>query len=224
MKDPNAAMQLAQTQVLSNLLAQTASTKGEKGDKGDTGEQGTAGPKGDSIVGPMGMKGEKGEKGDKGNDGKNAEIDIEKIATLAAKKITTPKPEKINVPTLDEIVGQAVIELEKKKKKISIRDIHDLNELITFLKAGGFRGGGSSSSSSGGSFTPLPTASAVDGSNTSFTFLTATAQPQLIVADGIQWPAKNAADGTLWSWNAGTKTATLASAISPPTLTMFGVQ
>lgn len=219
MKNPAAALQLAQSQVLSNLLSQTKSTKGEKGEKGDQGVQGPKGDKGDSIVGPRGLQGEKGEKGEKGENGKDAVVDIEKIALLAAKKVKPPKTDPVVIPTLDEIVGKAVLELEKKKNKISIRDIHDLNELITYLKLGGFRGGGSATS--GGGFTLLNTAVVPDGIIQAFTFLTATAQPSLICIDGAFTPPIDNKSVTQWTWNNGTKTVTLLN--NAPTSSIFAV-
>lgn len=77
--------------------------------------------------------------------------------------------------------------------------------------------------SSGGGFTPLNTASTVDGSNTAFIFLTAIAQPTFIVSDGLEYAALNAAGANQWTWNSGTKTATLVT-ISPPTQSIFGIQ
>lgn len=217
LKNPGAAMQLAQSQILSNLLAQTESTKGEKGEKGEAGPKGE---KGDTIVGPRGPMGEsiKGEKGDKGNDGQDAIVDIAKIVTLVAKKVKIPIPEKVQIPTVEDIVNEVVKELGKTKKKISIRDIHDLNELIEYLKAGGFRGGGSSSSS-GGSFTLLNTLSTVNGINQSFVFSTATAQPSLVVVDGYQLTAIDNNGAVQWTWNSGTKTVTLTT--PPPLNSIF---
>lgn len=212
MKNPSAATALAHAQILSNLLAQTKSTKGEKGDRGEKGEKGD---RGDSIAGPRGLQGMtiKGPKGEKGDNGKDAVIpDIDKIAELASKKVKIPKSEKVIVPTLDEIVGQAVIELEKKKKKISIKDIHDLNDLISYLKAGGFRGGGSST---GGGFTKLTATGTRNGANLTFTF---TQVPSEIVSDGIWLTPKDDNGGTQWS-NVG-NTITM---VVPPISSIYGV-
>lgn len=204
------------------ILNRIQMIKGDKGDKGDRGEKGE---RGESLKGDKGDRGANstvmGPAGKDGKDGKDAKVDINQIAELAAAKVKPHKPQKIVIPTLEEIVKEAVIEFEKNKKKISIRDIHDLNELIEYLKAGGFRGGGSSASS-GGSFTLLNTASTVDGANQSFIFNTATAQPTLVNVDGAQLTALDNNGGTQWSWNAGTKTVTLTT--PPPINSIFAIQ
>lgn len=190
LKDPNFAQQKA----LSDMLSQVQLMKGEKGDRGDIG------PKGDSVKGDKGDKGDAsivpGPRGRDGKDGKDGSTpDIDLIVELAAQKVKVPKPEKIVLPTLDEIVGQAVIELEKKKKKISIKDIHDLNELITFLKLGGFRGGGGTINNGGGNsgLTILASIGAITDFNTTFPF---SEQPQLVVVNGFVYREKNG-----WSWD-----------------------
>lgn len=80
-----------------------------------------------------------------------------------------------------------------------------------------------SSTSSGGGI--LTTASTVDGSNTSFIFLTATAQPSAVYSDGVQYLAIRNSDGlTNWTWNSGTKTVTFTSPqMSPPTISVSAV-
>lgn len=75
---------------------------------------------------------------------------------------------------------------------------------------------------SGGGFTLLNTASTVDGSNQSFVFSTATAQPSLVVVDGAQLTAVDNKGVTQWSWNPGTKTVTLST--PPPTNSIFAYQ
>ncbi len=76
-------------------------------------------------------------------------------------------------------------------------------------------------STGGSGFTVLNTASTVNGSNQTFVFSTATAQPTFIVSDGIYFTALDSNGNTQWSWNAGTKTATLT--IPPPINSIFAI-
>lgn len=66
----------------------------------------------------------------------------------------------------------------------------------------------------GGGFSTLAATETPNGSRTIFTFSTATAQPSYIVSDGV-FMKSVAASGTInWTWNAGSKQATMAV---PPT-------
>ncbi len=69
--------------------------------------------------------------------------------------------------------------------------------LITLADGGG-----------GGGITILTTASTVDDSNTAFVF---TALPQVIVVNGAEY--RQTGGSITWTWNAGTLTATLSSAV-----------
>jgi len=91
--------------------------KGEKGDKGD--------------------KGDRGEKGDKGADGRDGETpNMDKIVSEVLSKI--PKPADGKSPDTKQIVALVL-------KEITLPDNKNLvskDELVAFLKKGGFRGGG----------------------------------------------------------------------------------
>lgn len=76
--------------------------------------------------------------------------------------------------------------------------------------------------SGGGGFIILNTASTVDGSNQTFVFSTATAQPTFIVSDGVYFTALDNNGNTQWSWNSGTKTVTLT--VPPPINSIFAIQ
>lgn len=65
-------------------------------------------------------------------------------------------------------------------------------------------------SSGGAGFTQLSATETPDGSRTQFTFATASAQPSFIVVDNV-WQKAVTATGTVnWTWNGGTKVATLS--------------
>ena len=73
----------------------------------------------------------------------------------------------------------------------------------------------------GSGFTILTATETPNGNLTDFTFPTATAQPSFILADFAQKPAVNA-DGTVnWTWNNGTKVASLSV---PPTNDISAIQ
>jgi hypothetical protein len=63
-----------------------------------------------------------------------------------------------------------------------------------------------------GGFTTLTATETPDGTNTVFTFAAATAQPSFIIVDNV-WLRATTKKGTVnWTWNAGTKKATLTIA------------
>lgn len=68
----------------------------------------------------------------------------------------------------------------------------------------------------GNGVTILTATGTVNGNNTSFTF---TSLPTIIVSDGASYQQTNSLGQTVWSWNAGTKTATLTL---PPQSDIFG--
>ena len=123
--------------------------KGDKGEKGDNGDKGEKGEKGDSIIGPQGFKGEKGEPGKDGRhgiDGKPGKDGNDGKNGLDGKS-----------PDSNEIIKEV-------QSKIKIDpEIVTKNELVNFLKRGGFRGGGSliSVSNSDGTLTISTTTGAV---------------------------------------------------------------
>lgn len=65
------------------------------------------------------------------------------------------------------------------------------------------------SSTGGSGFTQLSATETPDGSITVFTFSTASAQPSFLVVDNVWMKATTATGGVNWTWNNGTKKATL---------------
>lgn len=72
----------------------------------------------------------------------------------------------------------------------------------------------------GGGFTKLTATGTRNGSNTVFTFTTAT-QPSFIVSDGVWLTNIDDNGSTQWTWNSGAMTATM---VVPPNVSLFGVQ
>ena len=65
-------------------------------------------------------------------------------------------------------------------------------------------------STGGSGFTQLSATETPDGSRTQFTFATATAQPSFIVMDNVWMKPTTATGGINWTWNNGTKVATMS--------------
>lgn len=155
-KDPNYAMGL----MAAKLLDQANVIKGPAGPMGPLPQKGLhyftpqdvneivtkvreqvkdGRPGRDSFI--AGPKGDPGTPGKNGKDGYSPSIGL--IVNEVIGKLPTPKDGV--TPNIDDVVKKAVIEVQKIKQKVSIKDIHDLNDLIAFLKLGGFRGGGGGS-------------------------------------------------------------------------------
>lgn len=121
-----------------------------KGEKGEVGPIGPAGKDGKSIIGPQGPRGEVGPIGPIGKNG------IDGIDGVDGKSIIGPagKDGKDADPNVvaDIVVSQLATGTKLKPEHIQGLP-KTLNELITFLRTGGFRGGGSSS----GTATPVTT-------------------------------------------------------------------
>lgn len=75
-------------------------------------------------------------------------------------------------------------------------------------------------STGGSGFTELPATETPDGSRTQFTFATASAQPSFLVVDNVWMKAVTASGTVNWTWNGGTKVATLSV---PSSDDIFGV-
>ncbi len=144
---------LSDKAVAEALVELSKDWRGEKGEKGEPGrvpvkgedyftaeeidsivayvrsliKDGKDGKDGKSIVGPEGPKGDKGLDGKNGKDGKDGVAPTAEDVAKILKKFPVKYQEIEGAPK-----------------------IKDLNELITFLKAGGFRGGGGSGSGGGG--------------------------------------------------------------------------
>ncbi len=72
----------------------------------------------------------------------------------------------------------------------------------------------------GGGFTTLAATETPNGILTVFTFSTATAKPSFIISDNVLMRATTSLGTVNWTWNAGTKQATMAI---PPTDDILGV-
>jgi len=164
-----------------------------KGDKGDTGpvgpqgEQGIQGEKGDrGVQGPRGSDGKDGKNGKDGKDGKDGQNsitpDVSAVVDLVLKKIADG----------DTIKPEHVKGLPKT-----------LNELITHLRLGGFRGGGGSTSSGSG-FTTIAATETPNGTLKVFSFGTHTTQPSFLLVDGAFMPATTNQANWTWASNAAT--------------------
>lgn len=177
------------------------------------------------------QKGEPG-KNAVGLPGKDAEVDYGFLLKEVQKLIPSPVPGK---PGKDATIDHEVLADEVfkviKKKKIKTDHIEGWQDpeilLQRFQARGGVRGGGDTiaagsnvtisnvngvktiSSSGGSGFTELTATETPDGSITVFTFAAATAQPSYIVVDNVWQKATSKAGTVNWTWNGGTKKATL---------------
>jgi len=99
------------------------------------------------AIGPMGPR------GNDGLDGKTP--DVEAIIKQVVGRI--PRPKDGISPNVDDIVTKVTEEVSKGKRKVSIKDIYDLNDLVAFLRIGGFRGGGGAGGANGATGATCPT-------------------------------------------------------------------
>ncbi len=240
---------------LGGILSNIQTLKGDKGDPGYTPVKGKdyfTSAEIQSVVSFVRSQVKdgvsiKGNKGDsiKGNDGYTpirgidfwTAEDILKIKKDIEKLI--PKIEKAKPIDIKAIAAEIKLEYKDIKDAPNFKEIEDL---VKFLKSGGFRGGGSGtlfsltttgtsgaatlannilnipqySGGGGGGFTQLTATGTVNGTNLSFTF---TQKPTYIVSDGIELTQLDNNGGTQWSWNAGTLTATM---VVPPINSIFG--
>lgn len=176
------------------------------------------------------------QKGDKGDSPSKHEIasivepmipSDEKIRSLIAPLIATLLPVYKETPTPEQIVQLTMKEL--KKKPITIDDVHGLPNTIREIKnrpSGFMHGGGDTVvagtgvtitqtngiktiSASVGGITTLAATETPNGTNTIFTFATATSQPSFLLVDNV-WQRATTKSGTVnWTWAAGPKQATL---------------
>lgn len=174
-------------------------------------------------------------------NGKSPMIDETRIAKMAANFIVVPKPKdgtpgKDAVIDHDEIVNK-VVDVLTKKKKLSIKHLGDftdgLEQTMRPIRSmmAGFRGGGDVvtagsnitittdsngkkviTGAAGSGFTELSATEIPDSSITVFTFALASAQPSYIVSDNVWQKATSKAGTVNWTWNAGTKKATMTIA------------
>lgn len=159
-------------------------------------------------------------------------IDEDKIARRAARLV--PKPSSPKVPTADEILEQFFTLVTTGKRKINVKHLEGFNEGLEQTMApirhlaAGFRGGGDTvaagtnvtltilpsgkvqiNAAGGGGFTPLNSTETPNGVRTVFTFSAATAQPSYIISDNVWMKPVTKAGTVNWTWNAGTKQATM---------------
>lgn len=147
-------------QANSAILERIQSLKGDQGIQGIPGKTPTKGvdyftPQDIDIIvnhiKPFLEQGPKGDKGDSGINGKNGETptrgvdywtpkDQEIILREILAKV--PKPKDGVSPNIDDVIKKVTEEIQKKP--IEFKDIKGTEQLIAFLKSGGFRGGGGS--------------------------------------------------------------------------------
>lgn len=189
--------------------------------KGDPGEKGA------TVVGPPGPA------------GKDATVDEAKIVERVLARVPAPKD---GAPGQDGIHAdpEAVVALIQEKKLLKAEHIAGLPEELASYRnqlAGQHygsttmaRGGGDTIAAGtgisitnangvktivatgGAGFSTLAATETPDGSTTVFTFATATAQPSYLVVDNVWMKATTAAGTVNWTWNGGTKKATLTIA------------
>lgn len=184
-----------------------------------------------------------------GRDGVTPEIDLIEVAKAAAKFVKLPevKIPEVKIPQIDhnKVAEEVISILEKGDKKLSTKHIGDftngLEQTIKPLRhaLAGMRGGGDVvsagtnvtittdangkkviSSSGGSGFTALAATETPNGSTTVFTFALASAQPSYLVVDNVWMKATTSAGTVNWTWNNGTKKATLTV---PPVDDIWGV-
>lgn len=203
--------------------------RGMKGDRGETGRQGLIGqrgPTGDKgdrgDVGADGAPGERGEAGDPGMDGSSdtpnqviAKINkgTEQIDASRVKNIPTVI-EKREMPNISLFPGRnsgspLQIMEDSENRGQDVRRINFVGATVTRVGDGNVDVEFAAQSST----TPLESDETPDGNRTVFTFSTATAQPTFIVSDNAHMRATTKSGTVNWTWNAGTKQATM---IIPP--------
>lgn len=184
--------------------------KGEKGDRGDIGETGKPGKDGrdgkdgkngsdgengkdgiDGKRGPAGLDGLNGKNGKDGKDGKDAEIDLsgyeKRLSSI--EKSSTLKPK----GAIDQRWHGGG--LSKVSTDSTLSGLGTPSSPLSVVGGGGFT-------------TLLPTETP-NGSLTVFTFSLATAQPSFIVSDNAMMQATTKSGTVNWTWNNGTKKATM---------------
>lgn len=144
---------------------------------------------------------------------------IEKIMALPPEKLKKLKLKKENIDGLEQTMSAFNNQLGRGYLHGG-GDTVQAGTNITIVKNSA--GKSVISSTGGAGFTILTTLSTVDGSNQSFVFSAATAQPSLVVVDGIQLTVLDNNGATQWSWNSGTKTVTLST--PPPINSIFAYQ
>ncbi len=152
-------------------------------------------------------------------DGKTPIIDEKKIALLVLGML--PEQEKIKEFDKEDFTKELIKYIQKNK----VIDVSHIRNSEQFLYKGTKYGiaemmHGAGSSTGGGGFTTLVPSETPNGSRTTFTFLTATAQPTFIISDNAQMQAVTKAGTVNWSWNNGTKVATMTI---PPVDDIIGI-
>lgn len=223
----------------------TVSKKGEKGDPGETGSRGPRGEKGDQgkdgMIGPIGPKGEKGDsiigpKGDPGKDGDIKDLSPDEIRDSLELLRDGERLDKEAIKGLDDY--DEISALAKQPKGNDSGVVTSLEGMIyvngvllgtskqiNIIAGAGItvsynnvRGRGditiSNDSVTG---TVLDATGTVNSNNTAFIF---TKKPSLIVTDGTPYRETNKLGETIWTWDAGTLTATLTI---PPQSDVYGL-
>jgi len=206
--------------------------------KGDQGIQGIRGPVG------IGQKGDKGERGLQGPRGPKGEDGISPDPNAIVKTVLDVVQASEVKEDLDEMaLLQRLLDAIVEKKLIKTEHIFGFEQKIAEIRnaatRGTMRGGGDTvtagsnitittdvngkkviASSGGSGFTELVATETPSGSTTVFTFAAATAQPTYLVVDNIWLKATTKSGFVNWTWNNGTKKATLTI---PPNEDIWGV-
>lgn len=208
----------------------------QKGDKGDNAPGPVAGvdypiPKDGTSVDHDKVVADVLKKVPTPKDGNSPTVDYKKIIKAVLPLLPKPdKPKDGKAPTMKEIMDEI-------KKTLKVEHIPGLsNEIASYRsqlagKAYGrdtlVRGGGDTvaagsnitisnsngvktiSSSGGSGFTELTATETPNGSTTVFTFAAAASQPSYVVSDNVWMKATSKAGTVNWTWNNGTKKATM---------------
>lgn len=189
-----------------DVLDRIQTVKGDKGDKGDPGKDGKDGK---HFIGSQGAPGAPGRNGRDGRDGAPGRDAVGNPGPKGEKGDpgTSPDPKMVVDAVLLELKAGL---LEPTHIKGLGENIKSLQELIRFLKAGGFRGGGGGttttvSTGGGGMAFAVPTGT-INSSNRSFTV---SGKAVVVGADGTIDVA------SVLSYNAGTNVTTITYSVPP---------
>jgi hypothetical protein len=233
------------TDRLDNIVLQ----KGEKGDKGERGETGEPGPKGndgtdgrDGRDGTNGKDGKDGKNGTDGRDGKDGRDGADgNIKDLSPDEIRNALELLQEDERLDKSAVKGIEELEQQITEAkSIRIGGGSRGLYLYLDGAKYGLANSINLIAGSGITltynrefgrnditisndslegtTMEATGTVDGANQAFAF---TAKPSVIVIDGTPYREKNKLNETIWTWTAGTLTATMTIA---PQSDIYGIR
>lgn len=160
----------------------------------------------DGKDGVDGVDGVDGQDGQDGEDGYTPIYGIDYFTEQERQRMIKDVLKDVKVkdgvsPNIDDIVQKVVLAIPDKK--VSLKDITDINDLVSYLKLGGFRGGGGSGG--GGTTSPLTTKGDLYTYSTANARLPVGTDGQLLSADSTQ------TTGLKWITASGTGTVTAVS-------------